>query len=152
MKKILFIALAIIGLQAIAQEPKREGRKNQNKMMMTLSAEEMATLQTKKMTLILDLNDSQQNEIKKINFENATKRKVVMAERKAKKESGKAKKPSQQERYAMAISKLDHMIATKAKMKKILNKQQFEKWETAQKRMAMNQNYKKKGSEKWQTK
>lgn len=145
MKNIILIAVAFIGLQVVAQ-----GQKNRDghQKMMNLSAEEIATLQTKKMTLILDLDASQQNEIKSINFENATKRKAMMAERKAKKESGEAKKPSQEERYAMANAKLDHMIATKAKMKKILNKEQFEKWEKASKRMAMNQNNKKKGPKK----
>ncbi len=148
MKKILFIALAFIGLQAIAQEPKKESRKNQNKMMMTLSAEEMATLQTKKMTLFLDLNESQQVKIKNINFKNATKRKAMMAERKAKKESGTSQKPTQKERYAMANAKLDHMIATKSKMKDILNKEQYGSWEKAQRRMASKGKHKKHGSQK----
>lgn len=148
MKKIILIAIAFIGLQAVAQGQKNQGNKNRgnHQKMMNLSAEEMATLQTKKMTLMLDLDASQQNEIKKINLENATKRKAMMADRKAKKESGEAQKPTQEQRYAMANAKLDHMIATKAKMKKILNKEQFEKWEKAQKRMAMKRNSKKKGS------
>jgi hypothetical protein len=148
MKKIILIAIAFVGLQVVAQGQKNQGNKNRgnHQKMMNLSAEEMATLQTKKMTLMLDLDASQQNEIKKINLENATKRKAMMAERKAKKESGEAQKPTQEQRYAMANAKLDHMIAAKAKMKKILNKEQFEKWEKAQKRMAMKRNHKKKGS------
>jgi hypothetical protein len=149
MKKIILIAIAFIGLQATAQGQKKQSQNNKgnHQKMMNLSAEEMATLQTKKMTLILDLDASQQNEIKKINLENATKRKAIMAERKAKKESGEAQKPTQEQRYAMANARLDHMIATKAKMKKILNKEQFEKWEKAQKRMATKRNHKKRGFE-----
>lgn len=150
MKKIILIAIAFIGLQAMAQGQKKQdnNKRGNHQKMMNLSAEQMATLQTKKMTLALDLNTSQQNDIKQINLENATKRKAMMAERKAKKESGEGKKPSDDERYAMANAKLDHMIATKAKMKKILNKEQFEKWEKAQKRMAKNRNNNKKGSKK----
>ncbi|MEC3905402.1 hypothetical protein VOI54_00075 [Tamlana sp. 2201CG12-4] len=147
MKKIILIAIAFIGLQAVAQEHKKQAHKNHDnrQKMMDMSAEEIATLQTKKMTLFLDLNESQQTEIKKINLENATKRKAAMAEYKAKKESGEAQKPTKEQRLAMKNAKLDHMIATKAKMKKILNEEQYAKWEKAQKRGAMKGKQKKKG-------
>lgn len=148
MKKIFLIALAFIGLQAIAQEQRNQGYRNHNNMMMNLSAEEAATLLTKKMTLHLDLNESQQAKVKSINLENATKRKAMMAACKDKKENGTAQKPTHEERYAMANAKLDHMIAMKAKMKDILNKEQFEKWEKAQKRMAMKGKHKKHNSKK----
>lgn len=148
MKNILLIALAFLGLQGMAQEPKKEDRKHQNKMMMNLSAEEIATLKTKRMTLFLDLNESQQDKIKSINLENATKRKAMMAQRKAKKESGTNEKPTQEERYAMLNKQLDNKIAMKAKMKNILNEEQYERWEKAQMRMAMKGKHKKKGSKK----
>ncbi len=138
MKKLILIALAFIGLQAIAQEQKRQKPNNQERSqkMMNLSAEDMATLQTKKMTLFLDLNESQQANIQKINLENATKRKAMMAERKAKKESGEMQKPTQEQRLKMVNAKLDHQIAMKAKMKNILNEEQYAKWQKAQMRMA----------------
>lgn len=138
MKKVLILALAMFALQATAQQPNKKGNKGErvNKMM-NLSAEEIATLQTKKMTLFLDLNESQQAKIQKINLENATKRKAMMAERKARKESGEAKRPTEEERLKMANAKLDHKIAMKAKMKDILNDKQYAKWEKAQARMAM---------------
>lgn len=130
MKKLIIIALAFIGLQATAQRqeggPKNGERGNK---MMTLSAEEMATLQTKKMTLSLDLDEGQQKKIYKINLENATQRKTMMEERKAKKEAGTAEKPSKEERLEMMNAMLDHKIAEKAEMKKILNDDQYAKWE-----------------------
>lgn len=135
MKKLVIIALAFFALQATAQERKRgQHGKERAQKMMNLSAEEAATLQTKKMTLFLDLNESQQAKIHKINLENATKRKAMMEARKAKKESGNAKKPSKEERLAMANARLDHQIAMKAKMKDILNEEQYAKWEKAQAR------------------
>ncbi|WP_194765943.1 hypothetical protein [Tamlana sp. I1] len=136
MKKIILIAIAFIGLQGIAQEHKSERRNHNQKhhQKMDLTAEQMATLQTKKMTLALDLSNAQQVDIYKFNLENATKRKTIMAEHKAKKESGKAEKPSQEERYNRAVAKLDYQIASKAKMKTILKKDQFEKWEKMQKK------------------
>ena len=63
MKKLILIAIAFIGLQATAQQKQGTNRGERGNKMMTLSAEDMATLQTKKMTLALDLNESQQKEI-----------------------------------------------------------------------------------------
>lgn len=137
MKKLIIIAIAFIAIQATGQERQREHRnKERGQKMMNLSAEEMATLQTKKMTLHLDLNESQQAKIQKINLENATKRKAMMEARKAKKESGNAEKPSKEERLTMVNARLDHQIATKAKMKDILNEEQYAKWEKSQARRA----------------
>ena len=150
MKKILIIAVALLALQATAQEQKKEQRNKgeRSHKMMNLSAEEAATLQTKKMTLHLDLNESQQKEINKINLENATKRKAMMAERKAKKESDEMQKPTQEQRLKMEHAKLDHKIAMKAKMKNILNEEQFAKWEKAQMRMGNKGKHKKRGMKK----
>lgn len=135
MKKLILIAIAFIGLQATAQQ-KRQGLNSHERgqRMMNLSAEEMATLQTKKMTLHLDLNKSQQDDIYKINLENATLRKTFMEARKAKKEAGNAERPSKEERLKMMNAKLDHQIANKAKVKKILNEEQYTKWERGQAR------------------
>jgi len=99
-------------------------RFDQGQAMKNLSAEEIANLKTKKMTLHLDLDESQQKEIYDINLANATKRKAHMESRKAKKESGKAQKPTKEERLKMANAKLDYQIAMKAKMKEILNEEQ----------------------------
>jgi hypothetical protein len=147
MKKLVLIAIALIGLQAVAQEQKKERPERANKMM-NLSAEEIATLQTKRMTLHLDLNASQQAEIQKLNLENATQRKAMMEARKAKMESGEMKKPTNEERLQMENAKLDHQIAMKAKMKEILNDEQYAKWEKAQMRMAMKGKEKKEGMKK----
>ncbi|GAA4892910.1 hypothetical protein GCM10023311_16670 [Flaviramulus aquimarinus] len=147
MKKLILIAIAFIGIQAIAQEQNNErpSKQERHQKMMNLSAEDMATLKTKKMTLFLDLNESQQAEIKKINLENATKRKAMMATRKAKKESDEAQKPSQEERFKMVNAKLDHQIAMKAKMRNILNEAQYTKWEKAYMQKAMKEKHKKQG-------
>lgn len=147
MKKLILITIALIGLQTIAQEQKKQrpNIQERNQKMMNLSAEEIATLRTKKLTLFLDLNESQQAKIQKINLENATKRKAMLTERKAKKASGEIQKPTQEQRYKMAITKLDHKIAMKAKMKNILSEAQYVKWEKAQMRMAMKGKNKKKG-------
>jgi len=150
MKKILIIAVALLALQVTAQEQQRERSNKQGKSlkMMDLSAEDAAALQTKKMTLHLDLNKSQQAEIKKINLENATKRKAMMAERKARKKSGEIQKPTQEQRLEMVNTKLDRKIAMKAKMKNIIDKEQYAKWEKAQMQNTKNGKNKKKGLKK----
>ena len=142
LKKLILIAVAFLALQATAQEKRKGDRSNNERgqKMMNLSADEMATLQTKKMTLHLDLNESQQAKIHEINLENAKvrkaymeKRKANMQARKAKKESGETtEKPSKDERLKMMNKKLDHQIATKQKMKDILNEEQYAKWEKSQ--------------------
>lgn len=136
MKKLILIALALVSVNAFAQPKQGQNKKEKMQKMHNLSPEETATLQTKKMTLHLDLNEKQQAEVKEILLENATLRKAKMEERKAKKESGEMQKPTSEERYKMANAKLDHQIAMKAKMKKILNEEQFAKWERFQAKMA----------------
>jgi periplasmic protein CpxP/Spy len=138
MKKLIVIAIALISIQGIAQQEKKQRPNNQERSqrMNDLTPEEMANLQTKKMTLHLDLNEKQQKDIYKLNLENATKRKEMMATFKAKKQSGQMEKPSKEQRLAMANAKLDHQIAMKAKMKSILNADQLAKWEKAQAKMA----------------
>lgn len=137
MKKIILIAIALIGLQGLAQEQGKEGKRHHHRIhkKMDLTAEQMATLQTKKMTLALDLNASQQSEIQALNLEKATKRKAMMAERQANKDKEEPKKLTSEERYNKQIAMLDARIAEKAKMQKILNKEQFEKFEKMQKHM-----------------
>ena len=122
MKKLIIIAIALITIQGIAQGEKKQRPNSQERLqkMNDLTPDETATLKTKKMTLHLDLNEKQQKDIYKINLENATKRKEMMATMKAKKESGQMEKPSKEQRLAMQNAKLDHQIATKAKMKTIL--------------------------------
>jgi protein CpxP len=152
MKKLIIIAIALITIQGIAQGEKKQRPNSQERLqkMNDLTPDETATLKTKKMTLHLDLNEKQQKDIYKINLENATKRKEMMATMKAKKESGQMEKPSKEQRLAMQNAKLDHQIATKAKMKSILNADQFAKWEQAQSKMANRKKGMKRGEGKKQ--
>lgn len=138
MKKVLLIAIALIAIQVSAQErnerPKMERGPRMDKFQ-DFSPEEMATLQTKKMTLQLDLNESQQKAVQKLNLENAKERKARMEAHKAKMQNGTMEKPSKEERYKMMNDMLDHKIAMKAKMKQILNTDQYAKWEQSMEKM-----------------
>ena len=114
----------MVALTAMAQK----GGNRHHDEMKNLTPEQTATLQTKKMTLVLDLTQDQQTKIQGINLEKAKARKTKMEDRKAAKENGEVKKPTFEERYAMQNARLDQMIAQKAEMKNILSADQYEKW------------------------
>jgi protein CpxP len=147
MKKVILLGLLMIGFIGLAQNEIRENRHRGN--LEELSPEQIATLQTKRMTLALDLSEAQQKQLQKINLDQATSRKVKMEERKSKKEAGEMTKPSSDERYAMQTEKMDKLISHKAQMKELLSKEQYEKWENMQHRK---RKYIRKGNHGLQTK
>ena len=145
MKTLLIIAIALISFHGIAQERKeRPNREARHAMMKDLTPEEAAELRTKKMTLHLDLNADQQKKIFALNLENAKMRQSIMKAHKAQKEAGNMQKPSKEAMLKRQNNKLDHQIAMKAKMKNILDENQYAKWEKGLERMAANKNFKKK--------
>lgn len=126
MKKTAGIILvALISLSTFAQEPQRKQKRHD------FTADQMAEIQTKKMTLQLDLTADQQDKILEINKKNAVERKQKMEERKALKQS--EKELSSEEMFTKKSARIDNMIAHKAEMKKILNDEQFAKWEKTKK-------------------
>lgn len=135
MKKVLLIAVALITVNATAQDRKRERQQEQRKekteRFKDFSPEEIATLQTKRMALQLDLTEAQQKEVKAIHLEQAKKRKAQMEAHKKMMEESKGIKPSKEERFNRMNNQLDNQLATKSKFKSILNKEQFEKFEQA---------------------
>lgn len=144
MKKIIMAILVMAGISATAQDHNMKGKRGDMK---DLTPVQIATLQTKKMTLALDLNESQQAKIKTILTEDATTRKAKMEERKANKEDGK-KVLTADEKYAMQNERLDHQIARKEQMKSILNTDQYEKWVKMDARKKMRGKGKNRGDKK----
>lgn len=134
MKKVIVLVVLLVGFTTMAQD-RTGGKRNSIKDM---TPEQMATLQTKRMTLDLDLTQAQQTKIQALNLENAKKRKAKMEARKTQRESGEAKKLSNDERFAMKQERLDAAIAHKAELKKILNDEQFAKWEMHRKKRGGN--------------
>ena len=128
MKNIFLLALALLTFQANAQEQKREMRKAKMEAAKKMTAEEIATIQTKKLTLHLDLDKSQQDKVYNIHLEQAKKRKAKMEKLKALKEKGKDVKP---DRYKMMNDRLDAQIALKKQFKEILTPDQYKKWEAS---------------------
>lgn len=111
------------GMTIIAQP--RHNR-HQGNGMEQFTPEQRSELQIKKLTLELDLNESQQKDIKAFIADKNTKMEAHKSAMKAMKEKGT--KPTSDERFAMKSKMLDEQIATKKRMQKILNEKQFEKW------------------------
>jgi protein CpxP len=102
----------------------------QNRNGSEMSPEQQAEIQTKRLTLDLDLNSNQQKEVKAIILEQAKKREALKVEMKAKREKGE--KLSADERYEKQSDRLDDQIEFKAKLKKVLTADQMKKWEVKQ--------------------
>jgi len=128
MKKLILLALVFITIQVTAQ--KENKNHHGKKIYEQFDAKDIAQIKTKKLTLRLDLDKSQQQKVEAIFFEEAKNRKSKIAERKAKKNSGEIKTPTKEERLDRINKMLDHKIELKAKMKNVLSKEQYEKWTT----------------------
>lgn len=111
------------GVTIIAQP---RSNKHQGNGMEQFTPEQRSELQVKKLTLELDLNESQQKDIKAFIADKNTKMEAHRTAMKAMKEKGT--KPTNEERFAMKSKMLDEQIATKKRMQKILNEKQFERW------------------------
>ena len=133
MKKIITIILLVFAFTLTAQAQKGKNKMRAEK----LSTEQQTILAVKKMTLSLDLTASQQNELKPLVAKKISDRKAHYKKMKATQKE--RKKLSANERFAKVNERLDNQIAMKRKMKNILNKEQFEKFEKT------NKNRKKKG-------
>jgi protein CpxP len=142
MKKLFVIALLMVGTTIFAQE---RNRKHQVDKMEPFTPEQQSQLMLKKMTLDLDLNDSQQKEMSVIISEKMAKKEAMKSEMKAKKEKGV--KPTNDERFAMHMKMLDEQIATKKRVEKILNAKQFEKWSSLKENHKGNRPGKNKGNQ-----
>ena len=148
MKKIASILVLVFAFTFVAQAQKKRKKMKGAE----LSVEQQTTLAVKKLTLALDLTDSQQNQIKPLIAEKIADRKANFEKRKtAKKES---KKLSADERYAKENKRLDKGIAMQNDMKRILNDEQYAKFKKmkkgrkGRKGMTMKKRGMKKGKEK----
>ncbi|MBO0321607.1 hypothetical protein J0X14_04800 [Muricauda sp. CAU 1633] len=126
MKRLVVALALLISIGALAQ--RQEGHRMHKSPKMDMTAEQMATLQTKQMTLALDLTKVQQQKVMTINLDEAEFRKAKWDEMKALRESGERKKPTTEERFEMENARLDHQIAHQEKMREVLNDEQYQTW------------------------
>jgi protein CpxP len=124
MKKLASILILVFAF-TVTVHAQKKGKQNERGPKLTV--EQNANLAVKKMTLGLDLSEKQQSQIKPLINLQAAARKVAMESRKENRATNK--KPSADEIYAMRSAQLDNQIAFKNKLRNILNKEQFEKFE-----------------------
>lgn len=141
MKNILIALVLVFAFTLTTQAQKKRKDKT-----LKYTVEQKTNLAVKKMTLFLDLSERQQNEIKPILMQKMAEKKAIIAKRKAAKEN--KKRPTADEMYAMQMERLDNQILIKNKMKSILNKEQFEKFEKMQKNKMHKRKGKKRGNHK----
>jgi len=125
MKNLVIAVLMITALNLSAQ-PFQKNNERPN-----FTPDQIAELQTKKMTLHLELTEKQQQQILQINKKNAEERKQKMEAHKALREKGE--KPSSEELFKIKSGRLDSQIANQKEMKSILTEKQFETWKKSRK-------------------
>jgi protein CpxP len=112
MKKLMIIvAILTVGF-ANAQRGERN-----------LTPEQIASVQSKKMTLALDLDAKQQEKVEKVLFAGAKERQAKKLSKEERSELTNVQK------VALREQKLEKQIAMKREMKSILNADQYTKWE-----------------------
>ena len=127
MKKLLIAALLFVGIASFAQEadqkPTREPRER-------LTPEQRNEKQLKKITSELNLDANQQAQVKQLLADRSTKAEQLREARQAKKDNNV--KPTAVEREALKKQIMDEKEANDAKMKAILNADQYKKWTSIQ--------------------
>jgi len=129
MKNLLIVAFIVTAMSLNAQPLEK------NKERPNFTPDQIAELQTKKMTLHLELTEKQQQQVLEINKRNAIERKQKMEERKSIGEKGK--KLSSEELFERKNARLDTQITHQSEMKEILNEEQFETWKKTSARKKM---------------
>ncbi|RXG11340.1 hypothetical protein DSM03_1188 [Leeuwenhoekiella aestuarii] len=132
MKNLIAILALFVSVTALAQ---RGCHQERIKRMMNTTPEELAEMQTKRLTLALVLDDKQQKDIYDLELATAKERKANWEQRAAKMKARDGEKPSEQEREAIHKDRkekyaamLDKQIAHQEKMQNILNEEQFDQW------------------------
>jgi hypothetical protein len=115
MKKVMILIILLIGVNAFAQR----NRTNCNDRP-EFTHEQMAELKTKKMTLMLDLNEEQQQKIKELHLLNPKGNRNNKNDRK--------NELSDKELYEMKLNELNSKIAFNEKMRSILTQEQYDLW------------------------
>ena len=116
MKKLILIVLATLTIQIVNAQKKQKNN---------FTTEQKAWIQTKKLTLALDLTDSQEKKIFPLEMQIISNKEM----RKKVRENPETKNLTPDDKYNKIIKNLNDRIAIKRQLKQILDSEQFEKWE-----------------------
>ncbi len=141
MKNLLVIALVLFTINAMAQKQgtQRPNRNAGSEMMNQMTPNERADLRTKQLTLKLDLNDAQQNQVHALVLKQASTNNTKRMAWKTANRDGSAR-PTKDEVLKMRNERLDQQIEMKRNMKTILTPEQYAKYEEIQAANSNNRN------------
>ena len=130
MKKLIIAALLLVGVSNFAQEANTPNNKKDKGSKEIISTEQRNEALLTKMTTELNLDASQQAQIKPIIAEQSVKREAMRAQQKANKENNVV--PSDADKKAMRKTLMENKEATDNKIKAILTPDQFVKYQAMQ--------------------
>ena len=127
MKKLLIAALLFVGIASFAQENDQQPQREQRER---LTPEERSERQLKKITTELSLDANQQAQVKQLLADRNAKVEKLREARKDKKDGNAKLTADEKEAFKKAAA--TEKEANDAKMKAILNADQYKKWTTIQ--------------------
>lgn len=136
---MLFIALLVVSSVLVAQ-PRPGKERNKKDQMENLTPEQRSELRTKKMTLLLNLTDSQQKTAQNILLEEELQREGFKKDRKNRESL------SDEDKFKQMSARLDSQIEIKRKWQALLSEEQFERFEKS--RMQKHRKHKERHSKK----
>ena len=144
MNYTLKFMMLMFGISSFAQQPPHERLPEQGthpnhrmEKMKAFSPEQEATLWSKKMTLELDLNETQQDQMYALILEKAKTRDQLF-------KNLPKERPTKEQIYKMEVDRLDQEIAMKEALKSILTERQLERWELMENKKSLKIREKKK--------
>jgi protein CpxP len=122
MKKLIIAAFLFVGIASFAQEADQSVQPQRER----LTPEQRNDRQLKKLTSELNLDANQQAQVKQLLADKSAKAEKFKEDRKSKKENGTSL--TTEDKVAFRKQMLDEKAANDAKMKSILNDDQYKKW------------------------
>lgn len=128
MKKMIYLSLVLLLTSSIGFAQPRKGghHKEKERVFEKFTPEQIATINSKRMALKLDLSEKQQKAIQALELDQAKFKKSKMERRK--KEKTQEKDIDEQEKYARLNERLDRQIAYQSTLKNILDEDQYALW------------------------
>jgi len=127
MKKLFIAAMLFVGIASFAQDMDQKPAREQRERM---TPEQRNEKQLQKLTTELNLDASQQAQVKQLLADRSEKAEKFREARKEKKDSNT--KPTAEEKAAFKKQLEDEIAANDAKMKSILKPDQYTKWKALQ--------------------
>lgn len=127
MKYLWILSLVLLSLPMVAQPAHSDDIKPRHEHeIRKFSPEQIASIKTKELTLLLDLSENQQNKVEALELKTALALKALHEQHE------NEKKGDDETRFKNKSEQLDHKIAYKNSLKSILTEAQFQKWESVQ--------------------